>query len=351
VTRPRLPDIVDLFAGPRGWSEGLRPLGLRDIGLEWDTAACRTAAAAGHLTIQTDVAAYPTAPFEGRARKVIASPPCQAWSRAGKQDGLKDQPLVHQAVEDLAHGRDTRNELKAACLDERSILAAEPMRWLYDLRPEWVCMEEVPDVLPLWRQYALYLRGWGYSVWTGILNAADYGVPQTRRRAILIASRIRPVTAPVPTHSEHGGEGLFGDDLPRWITMAEALGWGYTQRPAPTVTGGGTATGGAEPFGNATRKAMRAAMNNPDHWAWRRPARTISGTVGHVGGKQSDGHLGLEPEEGARLQTFPAGHPFHGNKGQRSLQIGNAVPPRLAAHIVAVAEGVTVPAADVPAAA
>jgi hypothetical protein len=31
--------IVDLFAGPRGWSEGLRLLGLTDIGLEWDTAA------------------------------------------------------------------------------------------------------------------------------------------------------------------------------------------------------------------------------------------------------------------------------------------------------------------------
>lgn len=36
-------------------------------------------------------------------------------------------------------------------------------------------MEEVPDVLPLWRQYAAVLRAWGFSVWTGILNAADYG--------------------------------------------------------------------------------------------------------------------------------------------------------------------------------
>ncbi|GAA3032673.1 hypothetical protein GCM10020000_07140 [Streptomyces olivoverticillatus] len=74
--------IIDGFAGPGGWSEGLRLLGLRDIGLEWDTAACKTRAAAGHLTIQCDVAQYPTAPFQGRAKKQIWSPPCQAWSRA-----------------------------------------------------------------------------------------------------------------------------------------------------------------------------------------------------------------------------------------------------------------------------
>ncbi|MET9304958.1 DNA cytosine methyltransferase [Streptomyces cellulosae] len=343
--------ITELFRGPGGWAEGLRLLGLTDIGLEWDTAACRTAHAAGHLTIQCDVAQYPTAPFAGRIRGLIASPPCQAWSRAGKRGGLADQPLVHQAVHDLAHARDTRAELLARCRDERSLLAAEPMRWLYDLRPEWVCMEEVPDVLPLWKQYALYLQQWGYSTWAGVLNAADYGVPQTRRRAILIASRTRTVTAPEPTHSEHGTVGLFGEDLPRWITMADALSWGYTDRPAPTVTGGGTATGGPEPFGNATRQAMRKAMADRRHWAWRRPAPTISGTVGHVGGKQADGHLGLEPDEGARLQTFRDGYPFHGTKGQRSLQIGNAVPPLLAAHVVSAATGIPVQApADLAAA-
>jgi DNA (cytosine-5)-methyltransferase 1 len=336
--------IVDLFAGPRGWSEGLRLLGLTDIGLEWDTAACRTAHAAGHPVIQCDVAQYPTAPFVGRIRGLIASPPCQPWGKSGKRLGIADQPLVHQSVHDLAHGRDTRAELLAQCKDDRSLLAAEPMRWLYDLRPEWVCMEEVPDVLPLWKQYTLYLQQWGYSTWTGVLNAADYGVPQTRRRAILIASRVRDVTAPAPTHSEHGAAGLFGDDLPRWITMAEALGWGYTQQPAPTVTGGGATTGGAEPFGNSSRQAMRKAMNNPGHWAWRKPAPTVSGTVGHVGGKQAGGHLNLTPAEGARLQTFRGGYPFSGNKGQVALQIGNAVPPLLAAHVVSVATGIPVQA-------
>src|SRR5690606_41131633 len=114
-----------------------------------------------------DVARYPTWPFIGHTRGVIASPPCQAWSMAGKRLGLLDQPLVHAAVEDLAAGRDTRERLLAACRDERSLLAAEPMRYLYALNtvgePDWVAMEEVPDVLPLWKQYAAVLRGWGFS--------------------------------------------------------------------------------------------------------------------------------------------------------------------------------------------
>lgn len=337
------PLIVDGFAGPGGWSEGLRALGLTDLGLELDTAACSTRAAAGHPTFRCDVTQYPTGPFAGRITGKIDSPPCQAWSRAGKRLGLIDQPLVHQAVADLAAGRDTRAQLKAACLDERSLLAAEPMRWHQALRPAWIVMEQVPDVLPLWRQYAQILRGWGYSVWCGELNAADYGVPQTRRRAILIASRVQAVTAPEPTHAQDDGRDLFGGHRAAWRTMADALGWGYRTRPAPTVTGGGAESGGAEPFSSTSRRAMKAAMDDPGHWAWSHPAPTVGGTVGHVAGKQTGGHLSLEPAEAAALQSFPDGYPFRGNKGQRSLQIGNAVPPLLAAHIVAAATGAALP--------
>ncbi|KPI02836.1 C-5 cytosine-specific DNA methylase [Actinobacteria bacterium OK074] len=256
--------ILDLFAGPGGWSHALARLGARDIGLEWDEWACKTRAAAGHLTVRTDVARYPIGPFTEKTTGLIASPPCQAWSMAGKRLGLLDQPLVHQAVTDLAQGRDTRERLLAACRDPRSLLAAEPMRYLHALhlhgRPDWVAMEEVPDVLPLWRQYAMILRSWGYSVWTGILNAADYGVPQTRRRAILIASRTRPARPPEPTHAQcPEPDSLFGPGRARWVSMAQALGWGATDRPVPTVCAGGGPGGGAEPFPSGSRKALLAA--------------------------------------------------------------------------------------------
>jgi DNA (cytosine-5)-methyltransferase 1 len=381
--------ITDLFAGPGGWSQGIRTLGLTDIGLEWDTAACKTRAAAGHPTVQCDVAQYPTGPFASRIRGLIASPPCQAWSDAGKQLGLVDQPLVHQAVHDLAHGRDTRTELRAQCRDERSLLAAEPMRWIHDLRPEWIAMEEVPKVLPLWRQYALYLRAWGYTVWTGILNAADYGVPQTRRRAILIASRVRHVTAPDPTHTQHDhGDHLFGEALPQWITMAEALGLnrsGVVNTRGERKTSGGNDFPVDGPSWALTEKARSWTLHTnrdqrPDgsrqtidpvaqpapsftgksggQWVLERPATTVCATdrlspPGHrdrspKGESQfaSPDTVRITVQEASVLQSFPADYPWQGSKTKQFEQIGNAVPPLLAAHIVSAATGIPMPAAQ-----
>ncbi|MGW5868228.1 DNA cytosine methyltransferase [Streptomyces sp. NPDC055239] len=381
--------ILDLFAGPGGWSRALHVLGVRDIGLEWDRWACKTRATAGQLTIRTDVAMYPTWPFIGRTRGVIASPPCQAWSKAGKRLGLLDQPLVHAAVEDLAAGRDTRERLLAACRDERSLLAAEPMRYLHALNavgePDWVAMEEVPDVLPLWKQYAAILRSWGFSVWYGILNAADFGVPQTRRRAILLASRVRTAQPPTPTHAQIAEpESLFGPGRARWVSMAQALGWGATDRPVPTVCAGGGPGGGPEPFPSGSRKTLSDARERgtwmpradgvvrhrdgagAQPWSWSlrsnnqanatiRPLSEPAGTLffGHRANEctwvadpasaptpSTDSPSVPEPiritaREAGILQTFPADYPWAGNKGQVFGQIGNAVPPLLAGHLLA----------------
>lgn len=78
-------EIVDLYAGPGGWSEALRLLGRSpdEIGIEYEPNACATRAAAGHRTLQADVSTIDEqdyADLEG----LIASPPCQAFSSAGK---------------------------------------------------------------------------------------------------------------------------------------------------------------------------------------------------------------------------------------------------------------------------
>lgn len=319
--------IVHGFAGI-GWSEALRTLGLSDVGLELNTAACATRAGAGHTTVQCDVAQYATWPFKGRTWGGIFSPPCPPFSKSGNGRGAHDLPLVLQAIEDLSRGKDTRAVAGAACQDERSILTAEPMRWIYDLLPEWVCMEQVPSVLPVWEQYAGILARWGYSAVCGVLDAADFGLGQRRKRAVLVASRAREVVLPAPTH---GGLGQ-----PPLVAMADVIGWGYTRRPAPTVTGGGTATGGAEPFGNGTRRAMRAAMERPGEWL-PKPG----------GGSPTSPSVA----DCSALQGFRPGLQFAGGLGAKYLQAGNAFPPPVAEHVVSAATGIPLAASPLLAAA
>ncbi|MFE1515797.1 DNA cytosine methyltransferase [[Kitasatospora] papulosa] len=377
--------ILDGCAGPGGWSWGIEHyLGLRDLGIEWDDAACATRKAAKLQTEKADVSTFDLSPFLGRVWGLLFSPPCTKLSAAGKGIGRKFIGLLSDGIRRMLRGEDCREELRdaifpAALAEQRrqnarrpegkrwseekvvqaarddafvTVLMLEPARYLYAFLTaqdtgvpfEWAAFEQVPAAEPLWQVYAQELRRFGWSAVVGVLDLADYGGGQNRPRAVLIASSVREVSLPPRTHGKVWGDDLFGGQLLPQVTMAQALGWGYKMRPAPTVTGGGTAAGGAEPFGNGSRKAMREAMANPRHWAWKRPAHTVSGTVGHVGGKQSGGHLNLEPEEGAVLQTFPRTHPFQGTKGKRSRQIGDAVPPLLAAHVVSAATGIPVAA-------
>lgn len=81
---------------------------------------------------------------------------------------------------------------------------------------------------------------------------ADDGVPQTRERAILMASRVGVVHPPVATHQRYvSGEParheitLEGELLP-WVSMADALGWGMVERPCVTVAAGSGRQGGPD---------------------------------------------------------------------------------------------------------
>lgn len=78
----------------------------------------------------------------------------------------------------------------------------------------------------VWRGYALWLELLGYSVWYGNVQAEQFGVPQTRKRAMLLASRTRNVTAPRPTHSRYYARtpGKLDPGVAPWVSMAEAPG-------------------------------------------------------------------------------------------------------------------------------
>lgn len=381
--------IVDLFAGPGGWDEGAAIIGVTNTyGLEFEANACRTAEAAGHARMLGDLSIVD--PTEYRpAVGLIASPPCQAWSRSGKQLGRLDKAACFDLVDAHARGEGI-GAVTHEWADPRSHLVAEPMRWAVALEPDWIVLEEVTAVLELWQRYAIHLEERGYSTWVGVLNAADYGVPQTRKRAILIASRTRTVGRPEATHSKDGclitepwrtmehaaPEGAdafaatnirpntavrkvtepaptlaFGHETPRWITMASALGWGMTDRPSLTVTGGGGDTGGAEPFGNQARQRMRRELEE-GRWAFTRPATTVVGSFrpdiiaapgwrkpGDGPRQNAAGSVQVEAWEAGVLQSFRPDYPWTGARTRQYQQIGNAVPPRLAAHVLAEAIG------------
>lgn len=245
-------DALDGCAGPGGWSLAAAALGIRELGIELDPWACATRAAAGHLTVRADVAAFPVTHLLRRIRGLIFSPPCGTFSAAGKGEGVGDMPLLHQALDDLAADRDTRAPLAAACSDPRTPLVVEPLRYALAIRPEWIALEQVPAVLPLWRHIARILRGLGYSAWAGILNAADFGVPQTRQRAILIASRVHQVAPPEATHAKVAEpDTLFGPGRARWVSMAEALGWASPLAAGVVNTRGERKTPGGNEFSPA----------------------------------------------------------------------------------------------------
>lgn len=209
--------IVDLFAGMGGWDHA-DPMMADAVGFEIDRDACATRAATGLRTIRADIATWPLGPLAGKVTGLVASPPCQTFSTAGKGDGVEHLDALCALARNYrpdAHDR----------IDGRTELVLEPLRWALALRPRWVAAEQVPAVLPIWHAIADTLRAHGYSTWAGVLNAADYGVPQTRRRAILIASLDRTVGPPAPTHAQHPAPSLFGDEPAPWVSMADALGW------------------------------------------------------------------------------------------------------------------------------
>jgi DNA-cytosine methyltransferase len=146
--------------------------------------------------------------------------------------------------------------------DPRNTLVFDFIDWVDELQPPVVTMENVPGMLSISDHFMEKVRNRfidaGYMVKWRTLNAADYGVPQTRKRVITIAydEDLKPPNPwfPQTTHAETATTTLDGRQLEAWVTVQEAIG----DLPPTGDVEGHTAQG-------ITSSAKRRTGSEPSH--------------------------------------------------------------------------------------
>jgi DNA (cytosine-5)-methyltransferase 1 len=386
---------LDLFAGT-GWGVACQRLGIKEAGVEIMPEAVETRTANGMETIYRDVwdglqlTAEQHREAYGSYGLLIASPPCQTFSLAGKGAGRAALDEVLEAIELHAY-KDADALLRfGEQHDMRTALVLTPLAYVWRDRPRLVAMEQVPTVLPVWEACAEVMREWGYEVKVEVLNAEQYGVPQTRKRAILVARRGGPVNMPVPTHSRYYSRTpeKLDPGVLKWVSMAEALGWGddtqtichgvqkHSARrpmtePAATIAFGHDSAsvgfvsadigdhlalraakrdGGFEPVSVEQAAILQSypSMLRSNYGsggdASKRGERTAGQPAPTPTSKADrnkwDGERNVTVDEAAALQSYKPPFIWCGTKTKQFLQIGNAVPPLLAEHILAALIGI-----------
>lgn len=286
---------LDLFAGLGGMDLAAESLGWQADGVEIMPAALATRSAGGLKTVAYDVRTVEIRTGEYDA--VLGGPPCQPFSPTGNGEGRAALDAILHAVR--TYGSGPVPEVG----DARTSLVLEPLRLILAALPTFVVLEQVPTALPVWKAYAERLTLEGYSAAAGVLSAERYGVPQTRKRAFLVARRDgRPATLPTPTHE-------------RPVSMGDALGWPDDWH---TVSNYGT-------NGDPRKRGIRYATQ---------PSATITSKANRIYVVGGGDRRRLTQREALLLQTFPADFPVQGGTLDRFLQIGNAVPPTLARAVL-----------------
>jgi len=348
----RIFTAIDLFAGCGGLTAGLRAAGFEVLAaIEKDANAAAT-----YRANHPDVKLYEKdirLVSPKRVRKAIklprrrtvdliaGCPPCQGFTRLTEGNGRRDH---------------------------RNGLVRQFLRFVQTLRPKVCMLENVPGLLKTRKGKRYFtelcegLKKTGYRVTYDVVELADYGVPQFRKRLVLLAARRQRIPIPAATHADPTKEGPAGRRP--WRTVRDAIG-GLPKPPLRSSIKSGKAVPRyewhyARDIATDVRRRLRHALRNdrsrtdlpaslrlPCHerttdgfhdvygvMNWNEPSPTITSGCTNA----SKGRFGhprhprpLTATEAALLQTFPRSYKFKGS-GLESVasQIGNALPRRFA---------------------
>jgi DNA (cytosine-5)-methyltransferase 1 len=347
---------IELFAGAGGMAVGLARSGFETVfANDVDPDMCATfeknhpgsVVRCGNVAELSAMSIESVTGVLSREVDLIAGgPPCQGFSTVGKKDEF-----------------DTRNSLPFHFL-----------RLVEEVRPRAVLFENVSGFRRLYegRIFDLVVSEFdrlGYRPHYKLLNAVDFGVPQHRIRTIIVGFRDgRAFDWPQPTHGDPGS--LFGGSV--HLTLQDALSdlplvrsgeWRYEYASPPDngyqasrrihsgqplyqdgpMHGDGllevmshVPPGGAVGDIPVELRPKKAFGNTYARLWWDRPSTTITRNLGTPSSSRCIHPLvdrGLTSTEGARLQSFDDDYEFVGGRSSRNLQIGNAVPPLLAAAV------------------
>jgi len=328
-------NVVDFFCGCGGTSAGLRASGMNIVaGVDNDAQAGATYAAN-----------FPDAKFLLRDIRTFA--PSELAGLLGSYPGkllfaacAPCQPFTKQ---NTAKKKD----------DNRRELLDHFHKFVQELKPDYILLENVPGLQkvsqtegPLGR-FLSFLQDRKYNYDVKIVSSHDYGVPQIRKRLVLIASKLGEIGVPKPTHGHSPNKPY--STVWDWISDLPPIEAGGKDDSIPNHQAAKLSdlnkiriqqtpiNGGRKDWpDDLTLRCHKGHSGHTDVYgrmAMDRPASALStrcislsnGRYGHPTQNRA-----ISVREAARLQTFPDDFYFHGTMVSMARQIGNAVPVKLA---------------------
>ncbi len=343
MMRDHAPTMIDLFSGCGGVTAGFKAAGFNVLAaIEFDRITAQTYRL-NHpevILYEEDIRSVSPATImkdctleSGQLTVLGVCAPCQPFSR--------------------------QNRFRKS--DERASLILEAVRFVESLRPQFLFVENVPGLGQnpnILDKFVGNLKELGYktSVPT-IVDAVNYGVPQFRKRFILLGTVLdRELRIPKPTHASPEEATRLGKE--QWLTVKDAfvglqdLNSGEVSETDPLHKARKHTLLSLErlrhiPHNGGSRDSLPIELRLVCHRNGRnvgyhdvygrmdfdRPSPTLTTgctnfTKGRFAHPTSD--RAITPREAARLQTFPDSYRFYGSYEQISAQIGNAVPVKLA---------------------